>query len=540
MNRRASRDTWALATAALLIIVAVLIGLTFLDYGVTWDEHHGATNGTLFLRWYASGFTDTTINTEGNHYLYGSFVNAVIALAAKGSLFGPYETGHLLIAMTGLLGIFFAWRIGELLAGSMAGFLSAATLALTPTYYGHMFMNPKDIPFAVLFLATLYYLLRAYDQLPRLPLRSVIVLGVVVGLTLGVRIGAIMLFGYCVVLVLLWIMARCRQSRSYYRRAIVSDLRAATVSLLKIGVIAWSIMLFWWPYAQLSPILNPLRAFKRAANFTDFPYAVLFEGSFIPANALPWHYLPTSLLIALPEFYAVTLGGGLTSLFIAKLSRRGVSVGIDVDRQSKLAFLVFAILFPLLTAIIIRPVLYDANRHFLFVVPPLAVVAGVALASMLTSAAPRALKIAFALTVALVAGTTVLDMVRLHPYQYIFYNRSFGGLPAALGRYETDYWGQSHKEGIDWLVNHYRPGASPASIRVSNTSARFQTSYYLEPGEAAATRFVAVELDDHPDILLSTTRWNAHLSRPGRVLHVVGRIGTPLLYVVEIRDPGMP
>ncbi len=40
---------------------------------------------------------------------------------------------------------------------------------------------------------------------------------------------------------------------------------------------------------------------------------------------------------------------------------------------------------------------------------------------------------------------------------------------------------------------------------------------------------------EQPHIILSITRWNAHLNRPGRVLHVVGRRGTPLLYVVGLR-----
>lgn len=540
MSRRPEYDRWALATAILLAIVAALIGVTFRDYGVTVDELHGRANGRLFLNWYASGFSDNTINTEGNHYLYGSFVNAVSAFAAQRSPFGTYETGHLLIALTGLLGIFFAWRIGNLLAGPLAGFLSAAILTLTPAYYGHMFMNAKDIPFAALFLVTVYYLLRGYARLPRLPLQSVAVLGVIIGLTLGIRIGAIMLFGYCVVLTLLWILARFRKSRSYRGREIFSDLRAAAVTLLKVGGIAWAVMLLWWPYAQLSPILNPLRAFRRAANFTDFPATVLFEGRFIAANALPWHYLPASFLITLPEFYLIALVGGITSFVVRGLARRGSGAGTDADRESKLLFLIFVTLFPLVTAIIMRPILYDSNRHFLFVIPPLAVLAGIALASLLTSTVRLPVKAAFTFIVMLAAGATVVNMVRLHPYQYLFYNSSFGGLHAALGRFETDYWGQSHKEGIEWLIRHYRPGAPPASIRVANTAVEFQTSYYLERSGAAGARFASVSKHQRPHILLSITRWNAHLKHPGRVLHVVERVGVPLLYVVELADPAFP
>ncbi len=532
-----NHDKWELATAALLTVVAIVVGFTFLDYGVTVDEQHGSANGVFFLEWYLSGFTDNTINTEGNHYLYGSFFNALSAVAQH-MPFPRYDASHLLIGATGLIGIFFAGRTGRLLAGPMAGFLSAMILTLTPAYYGHMFMNPKDIPFAVLFLATIYYLLRAYDRLPRLPLRCVAVLGVVIGLTLGIRIGALMLFGYCVVLVVFWMVARFRSS--YVGREISADLRAAAFSFLKVGLIAWALMLVWWPYAQVSPILNPLRAFRRAANFTDFPATVLFDGRFIDANALPWHYLPTSFLITLPEFYAVAVVAGITGLILKKFARSGPDGASDPDRQGKLLFLAFGMLFPLVTALILRPILYDATRHFLFVIPPLSVLSGIALASLFTSVAPRLVKAAFALAAVLIAGATVVDMARLHPYQYIYYNRSFGGLPAALGRYETDYWGQSHKEGSDWLIGHYRRQAPAGSIRVATTAAPFQVSYNLERGGGEPSRFIPVGKRDDPHVILSITRWNAHLLNPGKVLHVVKRAGVPLLYVVELREPTLP
>ena len=533
-------DKWAVATATLIGALAVTAAFTVGDYGATVDEQHGTMNGRLFFDWYTSGFTDRTINTAGNHYLYGSFVNAVWVATAKISPFGLYETGHILVAATGLVCVFFAWRIGKLLGGSRAGFLAAAILALTPTYYGHSFMNPKDIPFATLFLMSLYYLLRSYDHFPRLPVRLIVALGVVIGLALSIRIGAVMLFGYYGALALLWVIARARQARAIRDAISLRDATSVISSLLKIGLLAWSIMLVWWPYAQLNPLLNPLRAFRRAANFTDFPATVLFEGRFIPASALPWYYLPKSFAITLPEFYFIALAAGVVALFFRRREPSDTTASSETDRQSKLLFLVFAIVFPVAAAILLRSILYDSNRHFLFVIPALAVLSALALSAFFNSGAPRAIRAFVVVALLAVAGTTLVDMVRLHPYQYIFYNRSFGGLHQALGRYETDYWGQSHKEGIEWLMLHYRPDAPAGSIRVANTANPFQTNYYLERAGAEAARFVHAQRDGDPDVILSITRWNAHLKYPGRVLHVVKRLDTPLLYVIERRPPGSP
>jgi len=65
---------------------------------------------------------------------------------------------------------------------------------------------------------------------------------------------------------------------------------------------------------------------------------------------------------------------------------------------------------------------------------------------------------------------------------------------------------------MDWLIANYRPGAPPASIRVANTAADFQTSYYLQRGGASTARFTPVGKREQPHIILSITRWNAHLN----------------------------
>ena len=505
------------------------------DYGVTIDENHGRSNGEYFIRWYASAASDRAIVTEGNHYLYGSFFNALGALAERISPFGAYDTRHFLVAVTGLIGIFFAARLARLIGGPLSGFLAAVMLAATPVYYGHMFMNPKDIPFAVLSLAATYFLLRAYEGFPRLPKRDILVIGIVIGLALGVRIGALMLVGYAAVLAFIWLVVS-RFGNHASNDPLARGTAGVVVSLVSILAVAWMVMLPWWPYAQLNPILNPLRAFRRAANFTDFPADVLFGGRFIPSDELPLNYLPKFFSITLPEYYAVAIGAGLIALtWHLATGRRRTWTPADRRRLVGLAFVIFTIVFPLSTVFLLRPILYDGNRHFLFIIPPLAVVGGVALGYALRSFAPTPLKAVAASVVAASVVLTTIDMVRLHPYQYLFYNRSFGGLPTALGRYATDYWGQSHKEGVEWLMRNYRPDAPPGSIRVANSAADFQTAYYIEEAGDAARRFVPVRDDADPDIVLTITRWNVHLRYPGKVLHVVRRVGVPLLYVVDVR-----
>ncbi|MFN2602967.1 MAG: ArnT family glycosyltransferase, partial [Gemmatimonadaceae bacterium] len=272
------RSAWEIATGVLLVAFAILSLLTFRSYGVTVDEAVSIENGRYFINWYASGFRDHTIITSGNQRLYGSFFNAISAFLSDRSPLGLYETEHLLIAIFSFLGVLCAYQFGKKLGGPAAGFFSVLLLLLTPVYYGHSFMNPKDIPFAAMFLASVYAMTEAYDRLPRLGVKRIVIVGVAIGLTLAIRVGALMLFGYLVVLAALWLIAQRRKNPAYAGSKLWSDVRSVVVSGVGIGVVAWAVMLIWWPYAQLSPVLNPLRAMRSAANFTDFNNVVLYRG----------------------------------------------------------------------------------------------------------------------------------------------------------------------------------------------------------------------------------------------------------------------
>src|SRR5260370_35542290 len=100
MNEVRKRSVWEMATGILLAAFAVLIVLTFRNYGVTVDERHSNLNGRYFIEWYASGFRDRAIIDEGNQRLYGSFFNSLSAFIADHSRLAVNETGYLLNGIT--------------------------------------------------------------------------------------------------------------------------------------------------------------------------------------------------------------------------------------------------------------------------------------------------------------------------------------------------------------------------------------------------------------------------------------------------------
>jgi hypothetical protein len=511
-------NRWTVAGAAALTVIAVVMLATVGGYGITWDEQFQSAYGDQVIAWYQSGFHNDAALTYRDLYLYGSLFDVFAQLVARISPLDLYTDRHIVnvaFALTGLAG---TWRLGVLVIGARGGFLAMGLTALTPMFYGHSFNNPKDIPFAVLFVWTLCFLLESTRSIPHIRLPSAAKLTASFGALLAIRPGGIFVFGY---IVLWWLLSHVRGGDSL-RAAI----RKTAIPLAAVLGGAWLIMLAFWPWGQVNPIVNPLLGIRRAARFS-FTGPTLFFGQQVPARPAPLEYVPTWFALQLPEAYLVALAAGLLSLAV---QRSTPTTDEDRQRAVTLGFLGFVVLFPILVAVLMRSALYDAVRHFLFVIPPLAVLAAAAIESSLRPPMPRAVRAAVAAATLAAAAVTARDMAALHPYESVYFNRLVaGGLRGVDGRFETDYWGNSYREGIEWVMNNV-PGEG---IRVANCSNPFQTSYYLRG--AAGTRFIPVLLEQNPDILLATTRGDCYRNAGGRVLHTVERQGVALLYVFDLR-----
>ncbi len=532
---RAAERRWRVAGAVLLAALAALMLGTFLQYGVTWDEEFQAMYGEVVLRWYTTLFHDRSALVDYAHlhgavdHLYGAAFDLVAQAATRISPLGPYETRHLVNVLAALAGVVGTYRLGALLGGARSGVLAAGLLAATPAYYGHAFNNPKDVPFAALHAWVLVLALEAAVALPRVPWRRVVALGAVTGLALGVRVGGVFVIGYTAAAWAATLLPHARDA-GFARSA----LAPAAGRLAAVGVVAWAVLLLSWPAAQLSPLARPLEALRELGG-TGTVVPVLFEGRTVLSTMLPRSYLPTWLAVTLPETWFVALAAGLAAAASALL--RGTW---PRPRSIPMAVLGVAVLFPTSFAVLTRPNMFDAWRHFLFVGPPLAALAAHGFARVAFDASwPRVLRVSVLCAACAALALVLADMARLHPYQTVYFNRLIaGGLPGAEGRFETDYWGATHREGIEWLLANASPGDPGRPVRVASCSQAFLTEYPLSRSARAAA-FRNVEMNEEPDVVLATTRFGCarRLAEGGwQPLHAVERMGVPLLFV--LRSPG--
>jgi hypothetical protein len=433
-------DRLALAALAALTLIAAL---TFRDYGLGWDDYTHAQYGDLLLSLYSSGFHDTRALSFVNLYLYGGGFDMAAALLAKVLPFDLFETRRLLGAAVGIAGIAITWRIGRRIGGPLAGFLALVLLATCPLYYGHMFMNPKDAPFAVAMALFLLGLVRLLDQYPRPCPTTLFIIGAGFGLSIGSRIMA----GFGVIeaigaLALLFAI----EARADGARIAGHHLGRLALVLIPSAVLAYATMALIWPWSVTNP-LNPLTAIEIFSHFFEKPWRELFDGMLIEPPDMPHSYAPMLLGLKLPEIFLLLGSAGVLGAFAAAF-RSSISPRL---RAIYFAIALAAIL-PIATTIVARPAMYNGIRHFVLGLPPLAVAGGLAgvwfvnwiveRAGHFRRPALAALAAIFAIGVALPA----IGMAKLHPYEYVSFNHFAGGVRGAQSRFMLDYWGLAFKQ----------------------------------------------------------------------------------------------
>lgn len=502
------------------------------DAGVTIDEPAQMRYARWIAAWFASGFHDRrALVRDLTLAHYGGLFEAAAQLAVHFTPEDPVGTRHAASALCAVAGLVATWKMAERLGGSAAGLLAATLLGTTPVWVGHGLFNPKDIPFAAAAAWSVWagQCILMSAGLPSYRLHAAC--GVAIGAALGVRPGGMFLLAYPLGA---WVGRWWLHVRRPERQTPAADaptigrLRQVLPRLAVIACLAWACMLLAWPWAQVDPLRRPWEAARFAAR-SGWGGTMLFGGHIIAAQRLPSSYLPVWFAITLPETYFIAAACALVLLGLAW--RRGMRVR---QHELGLAYVATAAFGPVLGQILTHSPIYDAQRHFLFVLPPMAAVAG---AAMYRFAVERTLPSPLRkLTGSVLLAALLLlcrEMTQLHPYEYVYFNRFVGGLSGAARRYETDYWAASNTEGMRWLAERFgRHGRAKVSVATCNHDE--SVSLFLREHPALAKHITLEPRAAYADILLANTRDNCHKVH-GRVLHVVEREGVPLLYVIGRR-----
>ncbi|MDO8876957.1 MAG: glycosyltransferase family 39 protein [Pseudolabrys sp.] len=446
----ADRVADALAIAVLLT-VALVAAVTFRDYGLGWDDYTHSQYGDLLLKLYASGFADARALSFVNLYKYGGGFDMAAALAAKVLPFDLFETRRLIGAAIGIVGLFATWRLGRRLGGPVAGCAALILLAACPLFYGHMFINPKDAPFATAMAVLLLGIARALDEYPKPSVRTVALLGLGLGLAFGSRVLAAVAAPYALAALVL-IVATEWKNIGWNAAQRATQFIWIMLPALALGYLIMGLL---WPWSIVSP-LNPLDAAEYFDKFFEKPWKELFHGKLISVPDMPISYLPQLFALKLPIIMLVLALIGLAGIVLILI--RGQR---PLNRRAAMLALALAVLLPVVLAMISHPAFYNGLRHFVFIVPPVAVAGGLAFGFLFDRARVYGAAQIATVCAVLLAGISLplVEMVRLHPYQYVSFNAFAGGVRGAQHNFMLDYWGVAFKQAADELRSRLAAGA---------------------------------------------------------------------------------
>jgi 4-amino-4-deoxy-L-arabinose transferase-like glycosyltransferase len=299
---------------------------------------------------------------------------------------------------------------------------------------------------------------------------------VCLGLAMSIRVLGVAAAGL-VALVLLW-----RKGR-----------RALPVLVLY-GSIGATVCYLTWPYLHGSPFSRFWESLLVMGSYPH-PGGVLYRGASYDSDALPWHYLPFLMLV---QF---TLPAVILGLAGIALAARRAWRGHEASPEGLMMLLWLVV--PITAIITLRSVIYDNFRQLLFATPPLFGCAGLTADVFLARVRRTTGRAALTLLAVSALASGILGILRLHPYEYIYYNALIGGVRGAYQHYGLDYWCTSNREAME-AVNRLAPPNAEIAVFTPEHSA----AHFARPDLTTITVANAGQLGERQAIYGIACAWN--------------------------------
>jgi hypothetical protein len=417
----------------------LICGLTYKDFGITDDEkveRRAAKDLAKFLREPSNpliimgqGLQYQLTSGNSHHPLVSKYQRSYQLVQ---NILNPtdfWEWDHLINMIFASLLFIVTYIISYIqYKSSLKSMVLVGFLFFMPRLIGDIPANNKDTPFAVMYLSCLAAIYLT-TKLKFNTYLEIILLGIVFGFTQTYRaIG----FSIYPVYILYFVITSLQEKNLTKERTLNFFYK-----LVIIGFMGITISILFFPWLGSNLIGNLPAYLFNSSQFQEWNNTILFNGEFLTKDQRPWHYLLTWLLITTPVMIL-----GLLTVGLAKIK------SLSKNPLFLLSFISLTVNLGLYFAL--QPVIYNALRHFLFILPAIAMIAAIAFLNLLEKLKGN-YKYALILLVVLNAGTVLYSYVMLHPYQYIYFNELIGGLKGATGKYETDYWGTTYKEAAEWL-----------------------------------------------------------------------------------------
>ncbi len=526
-----SKVFWGMAMFGLVFLVALSFGT-----GINADDKFQVDYSQKLVNYYSTFGKDTTaLNIpDGSMHLYGGFFETVTGFASKSLGYQTTDIGyhnirHASSAVLGWVAMLCAALFASLLGGQRAGIITLIIMLVSPRFVGDSLMNPKDIPFAAGYMMAIYNMVAVLDRMPNPRRWNLVGLAVGLGIALSTRAGGLLSFGILGMFAGLHFFFKNGGFKAFSNG---QNLKKYVLVTLGVAAVGYVFALLFWPYALQDPLKNPFVALSKFSNL-EGRIMVLFEGVNIWSNKTPWNYPLKWIGYTIPLVTLAGFAGGM--LLLPRLLRRLNPLWVG------LAF--FTAIFPVFYVIYKDSVLHDGWRHLSFAYPPIVVCASLfwnELAHFFSE--KKYAQWAVYGAMALLLGDAAAFIVNNPKMPYIYFNPIVGGTAGAYGEFETDYWGISTRQGIEWLESQgiLKPDMPEKVVIATNMfySTKILTAKY---GDKVLVKYLKWEkrCDDAWDYALYPTRFlsGSTLKKgmwpPDNSVHVVQAGGAPILAILK-------
>jgi len=428
----------------ILLAINILIGLfIFRDYGLSWDEplfyDYADALGYAYSprAWFSGDFNlENAYGASGTDHAnrgpaYILLAEQPVRLLESLGLDNA-SAWHLVNFLAFQLAVYFIHRLAQRWMKPWPAFAAAALFSTQPLFWGHAFINPKDPPFLAFFLASVclgFEMVNVWKdgtKNRRRKFQASILPAIILGITTSIRV----LGPLAGLFVALYTLQGIR--------------RKAVPHLMVYALIAILTMFIAWPYLWPDPLGRFIEVFRFMSD-NPTQLAVLFNGQLYQAGELPRRYLPILLSITLTEPVWILFIIGLFLAFWKQITARSSLSTGHRSLITEYTLILLWFLIPFAYVILRKPPMYDGYRHFLFMLPPVFIFAGLAFENLFARVQSRWIN---AVIVLLILMPGVAAAVQLHPFEYAYYNSFAGGTGGAFRTYETDYWLTCYKDAM--------------------------------------------------------------------------------------------
>ena len=504
------------------------------DYGLSWDEPTRWRSGDTKLDYYSELINSDNkweIMQHSPKDVYPGLYDVPVALLRRYTEIDPISISRTANVVFGLLAVVATFLFSSLLAKTdgvsssakpWMPYVSVAILLSFPEFYGHIFINPKDIPFAATYVLGLYAIGRFAVALPSPRKFDSVFCGLTIGACMSARPPGVVLIAYGVLLVGSWmVLSRPRgvEVKVYGKLALHGML---------IALLALLILVLFWPAAHRNPFASSIEAVDRLITFSN-EIPVLFRGKVYDAGNTPYYYVVWMFLIKSP-LYVLFLAA--VSLGVVLMNLRRFKNGTIIDRKKALllVLLVLAVIVPFAYVLLRQPAIHNGFRHMLYVLPVISLLLAFGIERVMDTCSIRVVRYGVWAGLGLAFLLSAIDHARLHPYQYINYNSLVGGASGSLNRYETEYWFTSGKEAIELLrsIDADDGDGSDGGVSLFATGPLQVIRPYLPEG------WRLVDGSEEADYFLGNTQMRADLLVEGKEAGRIERGGLPILILKRV------